>query len=246
MLYLHHAWASTCSQKVRLCLAEKELEWDGCALDLRQLEHLAPRFLALNPDGMVPVLEHEGLVLNESTVINEYLDDRFANRPLMPADAAGRARVRAWNHFIDAVPTDAIKVPSYQFNLAPAIKKLDANALDQIRTRMPNRETARRWLRLAESESGLDTQEMDAAIAALKRTLTRMSQALSAHEWLAGTHFSLADVNMTPFIYRLLDFEHFDLARDWPQVNRWLTAVCRRPAFTRARLPAQRIDVSTT
>ena len=64
-------------------------------------------------------------------------------------DARGRARVGTWNKYIDDVPTDAIKVPSYQYNLAPAIRSLSVEQLDAIRKRMPNRKTAERWLQIA-------------------------------------------------------------------------------------------------
>jgi len=57
-------------------------------LNLRRFEQLSPEFLALNPDGMVPVLEDGDLVLTESTVINDYLEDRFPDPPLAP----GRGR----------------------------------------------------------------------------------------------------------------------------------------------------------
>src|SRR6187402_776522 len=101
MLRLYHAWASTCSQKVRLALAEKDLAYDGVVLNLRRFDQLAPEFMAINPRGVVPVLVHDGFVVCESTIINDYLEDAFPGTPLRPADAKGRARVAAWNRFVD-------------------------------------------------------------------------------------------------------------------------------------------------
>ena len=86
-LVLYHAWASTCSQKVRFVLAEKGLPWQGRVLNLRRFEHLSDEFLALNPDGLVPVLLHDGFKLRESTVINAYLDEVFPDPPLTPPGA---------------------------------------------------------------------------------------------------------------------------------------------------------------
>ena len=82
MLRLYHAWASTCSQKVRLALAEKELPYEGVVLSLRRFEQLSPDFLSINPEGVVPVLVHDDFVVRESTIINDYLDDAFPERPL--------------------------------------------------------------------------------------------------------------------------------------------------------------------
>ena len=124
MLRLYHAWASTCSQKVRLALAEKELAYDGVVLNLRRFEQLAPDFLAINSEGVVPVLVHDGFTLRELTIINDYLDDAFPDCPLRPADAKGRARVATWSCFVDDVPTLAIKKPSFQRNMRPFLQSL--------------------------------------------------------------------------------------------------------------------------
>ena len=147
MIVLYHATASTCSQKVRLALAEKGLAWWGHALDLRAFDQLKPEFLALNPKGMVPVLVHEGHVLTESMVINEYLDEAFPAVPLRPADALGRARVREWTLYIATEPTWAIKAPSYQKNLRPALKGTKSEAeFAEIAAKMPDQENAQRWV----------------------------------------------------------------------------------------------------
>ena len=91
MIELYHNAMSTCSQKVRLVLAEKGLAWTSRELDLRKSEHLAPDYLRLNPDGVVPTLVVDGAVVRESTVIVEYLDDAFPDPPLAPSDPLGKA-----------------------------------------------------------------------------------------------------------------------------------------------------------
>jgi glutathione S-transferase len=81
---------------------------------LRRFDQVAPEFLALNPAGLVPVIIHDGFVLTESTVINEYLDDAFKSMPLRPADPRQRAQVAGWSRFIDDVTSPAVKLPSFQ------------------------------------------------------------------------------------------------------------------------------------
>ena len=75
MLTLYNAAHSTCSQKVRICLAEKRLQFDDIKLDLgKDKDHLKPDYLKLNPNGVVPTLVDDGDVIIDSSVICEYLD----------------------------------------------------------------------------------------------------------------------------------------------------------------------------
>jgi glutathione S-transferase len=77
MLALYHNDMSSCAQKVRLCLAEKELDWESRHLNLRADEHQQEWYLKLNPRAVVPTLVDGETVVPESNVINEYLEDRF-------------------------------------------------------------------------------------------------------------------------------------------------------------------------
>lgn len=237
MLRLYHGWASTCSQKVRLALAEKQLPYEGVVINLRRFEQLTPEFLAINPKGVVPVLVHDGFTICESTIINDYLDDAFPEIPLRPADAAGRTRIAMWNRFIDDVPTMAIKKPSYQKNLRPILQKLSDAEIDDAVSRMPNPENARRWRDAA--RNGIPEEELAAAHASLREMLERMQQALADSRWLAGDEYSLADVNTAPFVDRLATFPEYDLGRDWPRVADWYSRLRARPAFAAARFAEQ-------
>lgn len=232
MLRLYHAWASTCSQKVRLALAEKELAYEGVVLNLRRFDQLAPDFLKINPQGVVPVLVHDGFVVCESTIINDYIEDAFPEIPLRPADAKGRARVAMWSRFVDDVPTMSIKKPSYQKNLRPMLQTLSDAEIDDAVRRMPNPENARRWRSAA--REGISAQELADAAADLRRTLDRMEETLVSSRWLAGDDYSLADVNMAPFVHRLASFPEYDLDRDWLAVAGWYARLKARPAFAKA------------
>jgi len=88
-------------QKVRVVLAEKELTYQTVPVDLRKQEQRTPEFLRLNPYGKVPVLEDEDLIVFDSTIINEYLEDEYPLPHLMPEDSAGRARVRMLEDYSD-------------------------------------------------------------------------------------------------------------------------------------------------
>lgn len=244
VLILHHAWSSTCSQKVRLCLAEKDLPYEQRVLDLRRFEQLEPSFLALNPAGYVPVLEHDGFVLSESTVINDYLDDRFPQVPLRPSSPRGRAEVALWGRHIDEVTSPAIKLPSFEQNMRPSLATRKAAELEAAIARMPNPETARNWREVA--RGGIEPQRLAQAHTALRGTLERMESALARGPWLIGEQYSLADVNMAPFVHRLAALEGYALHRDWPRVAAWYDRLRARPAFSAARFVEQRSTPETT
>ena len=88
-------------QKVRVVLAEKDLEYEKIFVDLRKQEQKLPDFLRLNPYGKVPVLVDEDEVVYDSTIINEYLEDEYPIPGLMPEDSQGRSKVRMMEDYCD-------------------------------------------------------------------------------------------------------------------------------------------------
>ena len=101
--------------RVRIALAEKGIVPETIEIDLRD----RPAWIYdLNPSGRVPVLD-DGFVLPESLVIMEYLDERYPDRPLLPADQMARARARLAAHRFD----DALGDDYYAF------RRGDPNAL---------------------------------------------------------------------------------------------------------------------
>ena len=81
---------------------EKGLQWETTWLDLPSGEHKKPEYLAINPVGKVPALIDNGVIVHDSTIINEYLEDKFPQTPLLPHDPAMRARARAFEDYADA------------------------------------------------------------------------------------------------------------------------------------------------
>lgn len=92
---LHDYWRSSASYRVRIALALKSIAHQRVVVDLVAGDQRAPAHLALNPQGLVPALEIDGLVLTQSLAILDYLDETRPDPPLLPADPAARARVRA-------------------------------------------------------------------------------------------------------------------------------------------------------
>ncbi|QOJ32476.1 MAG: glutathione S-transferase family protein [Gammaproteobacteria bacterium] len=86
------------AQRSRMVLIEKGLDFELVEIDI----HDRPAwFKDVSPYGKVPVLRHEGRVVYESAIINQYVDETFATPPLMPADSHGRALARIWMDYCD-------------------------------------------------------------------------------------------------------------------------------------------------
>jgi len=91
---LYHDVPSTNSDRVKIALAEKGLAWEGIWVKLSKREQKSPEHLERNPYGKIPVLDDDGKILFESCIINEYLEEKYPNPPLMPKEPYLRARGR--------------------------------------------------------------------------------------------------------------------------------------------------------
>jgi glutathione S-transferase len=101
MLKLYDSAECPFCQKTRIVLAEKDLTYETVSVDLKAGEQKRPEFLKLNPFGKVPVLIDDEVIVYDSTVINEYLEDEYPHPQLMPTDSASRARVRTFEDYAD-------------------------------------------------------------------------------------------------------------------------------------------------
>jgi glutathione S-transferase len=230
-MILYNAPQSTCSQRVRFVLNAKQLPFEEHKLDLLAGDQLKPDYLKLNPNGVVPTLDHDGAVVIDSSVIMEYLDE-VSPAPVCftPAEAYGRANMRALMRFIDEMPAAAIRVPTFNLAFLPRFQAMSAEEFRAFAESKP----LRKEFMLAMGQTGFPAKEMDAAIDRLRRTVVRMDDAISAHggPWLLGSGISLADVAVMPVIVRLSDLGLEDMWRDYPAVARWLDHIRAHPAFS--------------
>jgi len=101
MLKLYDSPECPFCQKTRIVLAEKDLSYELVPVDLQAGEQKRPEFIKLNPFGKVPVLIDDEVIVYDSTIINEYLEDEYPHPQLMPSDSAARARVRTFEDYAD-------------------------------------------------------------------------------------------------------------------------------------------------
>jgi maleylacetoacetate isomerase len=112
---LYGYFRSSAAFRVRIALNLKRLDYESAFIHLRRGDQRQPGFLEVNPQGLVPALETDGQVLIQSLPIIEYLDERHPEPPLLPGDAAGRARVRALAAIVacDIHPINNLRVLRY-------------------------------------------------------------------------------------------------------------------------------------
>lgn len=112
MITLYSGPLSLFARKVEIALREKGLAFERIMVPFNQTTGYDPKHpevLALNPKGQVPVLSDDGLVLYDSTVIIEYLDEAYPQNPLYPATPADRARCRQDELFADEILLQAVR-----------------------------------------------------------------------------------------------------------------------------------------
>jgi len=227
---LYNAPQSTCSQRVRFVLNAKKLAFEEIKLDLLAGDQLKPAYLKLNPNGVVPTLDHDGAIIIDSSVIVEYLDEIAPEpEPFTPPAPLARAHMRALMHFIDEMPAAAIRVPTFNLAFLPRFQAMSEEEF----TAFANAKPLRKEFMLAMGRDGFSAAEMNTALGRLARTLDRMTDAIatSGGPWLMGGRPSLADVAVMPVIVRMADL---GLATMWagkPAIGRWHAAIRTHPAY---------------
>lgn len=234
MLALYHFGPVANSLTPLLGLLEKGLEFDNRVLDSRKWEHHDPAFRAISPEGMVPVLLHDGRIVTESTVINEYLEDAFLDGPLRPEDPYECAQMRVWTKYVDEVFCPALTVIGAQ-SARPYASAIDKDEMRAILARMPDAEVRRKWEVV--SSSGYSETELDEARAKLGRVTARFEAQLAhGQDWILGAEYSLADIklySMAPGLERVLPDTCNETAS--PNVHGWLRRMEGRPAVQAMR-----------
>jgi glutathione S-transferase len=225
---LYNAPQSTCSQRVRFVLNAKQLPFAEIKLNLLEGDQLKPDYLKLNPNGVVPTLDHDGAILTDSTVITEYLDEVEPGVSFTPEDPVKRARMRALMHFIDEMPAAAVRVPTFNLAFLPKFQAMSREDFIAMAESKP----LRREFMLTMGQTGFPKEEMDAALARLRRSYERMDTEIekSGGPWLLGKEITLADATIMPALVRMHDLGMAQW-QDLPRVVTWFDNIRAQRAF---------------
>jgi len=225
---LYNAPQSTCSQRVRFVLNTKQLPYEEVRLNLLAGDQLNPDYLKLNPNGVVPTLDHDGQIVIDSTVITEYLDEVEPEESFTPEDPVKRAHMRALMHFIDEMPAAAVRVPTFNLAFLPNFQKMSREDFVAMAESKP----LRKEFMMSMGQTGFPKAEMDAALARLRRAWERMEAEIEASggPWLLGKDITLADVAVMPALVRMDDLGMPDW-QDLPRVKTWFDNIRAHPSF---------------
>lgn len=259
MLTLYDFGNSVCCQKVRITLCAKDLDWESVHVDLFRSEQYDPKYLKLNPKGVVPTLVHDGKPVIESTLICEYLDEVFPEPTLVPADPWRRSRMRIWSKLVDEGLFEGVT----EISFSAMFRERMRNMPEELReSRFRNIGDPRRRDRFKSTYGlGVRSPFVLHAVAAYERAFKLLEETLAGSgPWIAGARPTLADVNLMPFAARLdylglLDLwiadrprvaDWWALAREWPSFRRGLRDLISAEEFGEMRIhgPKIRDDVA--
>lgn len=226
-LYTHPM--SPCSQKVRIILAEKSLDWDKVDVNLPEKENLTAEYLKLNPLGVVPTLVHLGKPVIESSIISEYLEDAYPTPSLRPTDPHQIAAMRFWMKHIDVKVHPSCGALQWPLVMADKLRALSTEEQDAMINKViekPRRERQRRLLKM-----GYDAPDIQDAVGVYEKTIADMDKTLASQAWLAGDEFSLADAGMAPYFQTLQQFGWTAWYENRSNVADWYARCVGRPSY---------------
>jgi glutathione S-transferase len=228
MLELYHSGLTTCSKQVRHCLREKGLAYASRYVELWRYENLSPAYLAINPNGVVPTLVHDGVPIINSFCINEYIEDAFPDPPLRPADAQACSRMRYWTWTADEIHQSLARLTHARM-LQPALAGMTDADRDQLLAATPVPEKRARWRAITHGQ--YSPEQLQAGLDNVLFVLARMEGELVNAAWLAGGMFSLAEISMAAIVHRVFELypDRIDRAA-LPRLNDWWDRIMSRPA----------------
>ncbi len=231
---LYHFWSSVCSVKARMALEEKGVQWESRYIDLFRFDQMTPAYLAINPDGVVPTLVHDGEAIHESSVIIDYVDDAFDGPPLKPNDAVRTARMREFVKLCDD-KFPAIVLPTYVKYIMPKLRNRWSD--DELQRQAERRPTEfYRKVHGGGIRGEITEGEIEKCHSDIQSILDRMESMLAEGPWLVGNQLTLAEIAVAPYLFRLLA-----LGQDgwWapdvrPRVGEWYRRVAALPSYRTA------------
>ena len=219
-----------------MALEEKGVRWVSRYTDIFRFDQMEPDYLALNPDGVVPTLVHDGEPICESSIIIEYVDEAFDGPPLKPDAPMERARMRAFIRLCDD-KFPAIVFPTFVKYILPKLKnRWGTEELQKQADRRPTEFLKDVHTRGIRGEIGED--EIERCNRTIEGILDVMEAMIAASggPFLLGARLTLADIAIAPFFFRLLALGRDDMWAEAarPRVSAWYGEINRRPAFQTA------------
>ena len=229
MIELHHWEPTSNSGEVLILLKEKGVDFVGHYVDVLKGEQFSTGFLALNPAGQVPVLVHDDRTLTETGFILQYLEEVFPTVSLTPSTPEGRYWVNVWIKYVNEYMAPA----AWKLGIGRTLAGLgDRRGVIEAALGRAPPERQQAW---AKAFKGFEPDEIEIARGLLPVRLERMEAALLSSDWLAGDHYSLADIMVFPTANALPGVApNLVSAAATPRIWAWLDRMRSRPAVQAA------------
>lgn len=227
---------SLCSQKARLALAEKGVEWTDIQVNILKGDNFNPDYMKKNPKGVVPTLVHNGKVVTNSRKILDYVDAEFDGPDLTRGDPA---LMQAWLQLQDLMPMRTLtygRGSGFLYRLRRSTVPWKRRMVEEARFKYPSlRDVYADILTAMKAwEAELwDAGAVPAAIEQVTDALDALNEALAKRTWLTGEVYTLADVAWTPVLIRLdaVGLNYFWTEGTRPHLQRYVEQVKHRPSF---------------
>ncbi len=189
------------SGKPLFAFAQKGVDFDFHYINMTDFEHHTPEYLARNPAGTLPTMEHNGKIFTESTPMVEYIDATWPQGPqLTPTDARGRYWMRWWGRAITA-HAGALSVLGWHTFVGPMARAKSPEEFQKILDRIPTKDRRIAWERAVTST--FTEEQLSNARAAVGRGVQMMEDRLKQDKFLAGPTYSVADLECFANFYSL-------------------------------------------
>ncbi len=233
MIKYYHAEPLANSLKSMIPLKEKGIAYESIYVDLHKFEQHSDWFLAINPEGQVPVLDHDGVIITHTTVINEYLEDVFPDVPLRPRDPAGAARMRYWNKFVDEHVMNHVSMHGWHRMIRVITKGIEDGNFEALMERIPLPDQRKKWMT---ARSGFTEDQLADATGKIVYAVDKIERQLGETAWLAGDAYTLADINFYSHCGAMVErmFPELEMGTRCPRLCAWRDRMAARPAVAEA------------
>ena len=230
-LHLYHSGLSNCAMRVRMTLEEKNLPWTSHHLDITKKEHITPEYFGINPNGVVPTLVHDGVVIIESDDIIDHIDTTFPEPPLRPTSEEALEKMYWWMKSAVDIHVKGVKTFIYYHKMQGKMKQTEEQKQNYEKLQTNEELIA---FHKHSSSDGFSAEEAKAAELVLDRFFEEADEILKNHEWLVGDQFSLADITWVPLHFTLSGAGYnFDR---YPSVQAWADRIKGRDSFKKGVL----------
>ncbi len=236
-IHLLHFMGSSCSQKTRIFLNLKGIEWESHHVDLSKNENYSEWFMGINPRGLVPVLVDDGDVIIESNDILEYLETKFPSPPLIPKGKESES------HDLLAAEDELhldLRALSMRYAF-PGAKPRSDEALEKYQqfgsgkvggAEDPHKAVELKFFRDIQSNGGISDDQVMASAHRFKHAYDNLDERLADQPYLLESELSLLDIAWYIYSVRLSN-AGYPLHDLHPRIGAWFDQLNAKPEFAK-------------